>query len=118
MKGFNKFIRSERSLVATAPLIPPPTLSPDDSYSLDNLEHELEERAEDLAALLEVEAHVEGLDVGQVLQQVEVALEGRVLRVLEAAQLLDQEVEDGLDLHGVLVRRLGGENPVSKKCTG
>ena len=56
-------------------------LNSDNLYSLDNLEHELEERAEDLAALLEVEAHVEGLDVGEVLQQVEVALECRVLGV-------------------------------------
>ena len=93
-------------------------MNSDDSYSLDNLEHELEERAEDLAALLEVEAHVEGLDVGKVLQKVEVTLEGRILRVLQAAKLLGQEVEDGLDLHGVLVRRLGGENPENENCVG
>jgi hypothetical protein len=46
---------------------------------VDNLEHEGEEGDKDLGAVLQVEAHVEGLDVGQVLQQVEVSLESGVL---------------------------------------
>ena len=47
--------------------------------SLDDLEDELEEGAEYLAALLQFEAHVEALHVGEVLQEVEVALERGVL---------------------------------------
>jgi hypothetical protein len=39
---------------------------------VDDLEHEGEERDEDLVAVLQVEAHVERLDVRKVLQQVEI----------------------------------------------
>jgi hypothetical protein len=48
-----------------------------------NLKHEGEEGDEDLGAVLQVEAHVEGLDIGQVLQQVEVSLERGVLYAMD-----------------------------------
>jgi len=41
-------------------------------FVVDDLEHEGEERDEDLVAVLQVEAHVERLDVREVLQKVEV----------------------------------------------
>lgn len=42
---------------------------------LDNFEEHAEQLTEDLVAVLDLKAHVERLDVGQVLQQVKVALE-------------------------------------------
>jgi hypothetical protein len=42
-------------------------------FVVDDFEHEGEEGAEDFVAVLEVEAHVERLDVGKILQQVEVS---------------------------------------------
>lgn len=57
--------------------------------------------------LLNLKAHVEGLDVGQILQQVEVALERRILWILQTVQLPNEEDENGLDLILVLVRSLG-----------
>ena len=42
-------------------------------FVIDDFEHEGEEGAEDFVAVLEVEAHVERLDVGKILQQVEVS---------------------------------------------
>ena len=57
---------------------------------LDNLEDELEEGAEYLAALLQFEAHVEALHVGEVLQEVEVALERGVL---------EEEIKQAMTLH-------------------
>lgn len=69
-------------------------------YSLDNLEHEWEEGAEYLLAVLQLKAHVEGLDVGEVLQEIEVALEGGVLRVAETLELVDQEQEYCFYLYG------------------
>ena len=77
---------------------------------VDDLEHEREEGDEDLVAVLQIEAHVERLDVGQVLKKVEVPLEGRIFWVPEASKLLDEEVEDDLDLLGRLVGGLGGED--------
>jgi hypothetical protein len=56
----------------------------------------LKESAKYFAALLQVETHVERLNVGQVFEKVEVALESGVFGILEAAKLLDEEVEDGL----------------------
>ena len=67
-----------------------------EGFLLDDFEGEREEAADDLVAVLQLQTHVEGLDVGQVLQQVEVALEGRVLGVLQTSQLLYQEHEDSL----------------------
>jgi hypothetical protein len=45
-----------------------------------DLEHEGEKGDKNLGAVIQVEAHVEGLDVGQVFQQVEVTLESGVLK--------------------------------------
>ena len=75
-----------------------------------NLEHQTEETNRYLSAVLEVKDHVEGLDVGEVLEQVEVPLEGWVLGILQACQLLDEEHEDGLDLTGLFVRSFRGKN--------
>ena len=63
---------------------------------LDDFESQREEAADDLVAVLQLQTHVEGFDVGQVLQQVEVAFEGRVFGVLQTSQLLYQEHEDSL----------------------
>lgn len=62
-------------------------------------------------ALLQLEAHIERLDVGQVLQQVEVPLECGILGVSQAIQLRDEEVENLLNLLQVLVRSLGRVHP-------
>ena len=41
-------------------------------FVIDIFEHEIEEGDEDFVAVLQVKAHVEGLNVGKVLQKVEV----------------------------------------------
>ena len=46
---------------------------------VDNLEHETEQRETNLVKVLEVKAHVEGFDVGQILQEVEVAFKCGIL---------------------------------------
>ena len=61
----------------------------DSQHSLDNIKHELEEFAEDLLTIFQLEAHVERLHVSQVLQEVEVPLKSGVFWVLQAPQLLD-----------------------------
>lgn len=77
---------------------------------IDNLEHQAEQPNRDLSAVLEVEDHVEGLDVGQILKQVEVPLERGVLWILQARQLLDEEHEDGLDLAWLLIGGLSSKD--------
>lgn len=51
-------------------------------HSLDQLKDSGEQLTEDVLALFQLEAHVERLDVGQILQQVKVSLEGSVLGIL------------------------------------
>ena len=77
---------------------------------IDNLEHQAEQPNRDLSAVLEVEDHVEGLDVGEILKQVEVPLERRALGILQARQLLDEEHEDGLDLAWLLIGGLSSKD--------
>ena len=77
---------------------------------VDNLEHQAEEPNRDLGTVFEVKDHVEGLDICEILQQIEVPLECWVLWVLQARQLLDEEHEDGLDLAWLLVGGLRGKN--------
>jgi hypothetical protein len=55
-------------------------------FVVDDFEHEGEEGAEDFVAVLEVEAHVERLDVGKILQQVEVS-EKQKLKIIPEMQI-------------------------------
>ena len=50
-------------------------------------------------------------DIGEILQQIEVALECRVFWILQARQLLDEEHEDSLYLAWLLVGGLRGKDP-------
>lgn len=50
-------------------------------HLLDNLEEHAKQLAKDSVAVLDLEAHVEGFDEGQILQQVEVALKRWILRI-------------------------------------
>ena len=72
-------------------------------FVVDNLEHQREECAEYFVEILEVKAHVERLDVGQVLQQIKVPLESGVFGIFQTSQLFDEEVKDGLDLGHIFV---------------
>ncbi len=55
-------------------------------FVIDDFEHEGEEGAKDFVAVLEVEAHVERLDVGKILQQVEVS-EKQKLKIIPEMQI-------------------------------
>ena len=71
-------------------------------------ENEFVEIAEDLLVVLQVEADVEGFDPSQILQQIEISVEERRLRVFQTAQLRYDEYENVLQVERVHVRRLGG----------
>ena len=72
-------------------------------FVINYFEHQGEQLHVDLVAALDVKTHVETLDVGEVLQQVEVSFKCRVLGVLQSDQLSGKEEEDRLDLGRVFV---------------
>ena len=80
-------------------------------FIIDDLEHESEQGDRNLGALLQIKNHVEALHVGEILQQVEISLEGRILGILESSQLLDKEHEDPLDLCWILVWSFWSKDP-------
>ena len=60
---------------------------------LDDLESALEERGDDLLALIKLRAQLKRLDAFEILEQVEIALERRIRVVLESLELVGKEDE-------------------------
>lgn len=65
-------------------------------YLLDHVKHQRVQLTEHRVAGLQLDANVERFDPCQIFKQVEVPLEGSVLRILQTTQLTNEELENHL----------------------